>query len=350
MTDEFDEPHVEVKRDRFKRYLLPDPKGGPDIPWTRVTTLARTLTDEYTLNEWKRRQVVIGIGQRSDLAALAAATHKDDRKQLDEIAERAEEVAGSSAGASLGRALHTFSQKLDTSGTLTGPSQYYPYLSRYASALEQRGLGMNPHLIERIVVNPEVRCAGQFDRLLSPITRTGPVKYLVGDLKTAKLDSIQYAWLEISIQLSTYAHATVMWDHGQQKYHAMPPTDLEYAIVMHLPQDLPPDKARCDLYRVDIVKGWECALLAYEVRQRRSASKGYVQLLPAFVPEKVDEVKPEKVDKVKLSTNNAGPDHLERVQTAGSKRELAALWNEGREFGWWTPELTEAGKIRAAQL
>lgn len=415
MADEFDEPHVPVKRDRFKRYLLPDPKTGVEMPWTRATTLARTLTDEYILNEWKRRQVVIGIGQRPDLAALAAATHRDDRARLDEIAERAEEVAGSSAGASLGRALHTFSQKLDGTGKMTGPSQYHPYLSRYAQALEQAGYGINPELIERIVICPEIKVAGQFDRLLVPnypkSSTHVPERLVIGDLKTAKLESIKYAWLEIAIQLATYAHSTLMWDHTAGKYVAMPPVDLGKAIVMHLPQDLPPDKARCDLYEIDIVKGWECALLASQVRERRSASKSYAkpliylskEAIAGALAEKVAEVadpwagkchtviaggkevgcgKPHSgpgkicascavtllpyldgvgevsIDKEaiagawaeKVAEIQAGPSPMERVQACTSKSELAGLWSEGTAAGWWTSELTAAGKARLAEL
>lgn len=364
MTDDFDTPHVEVKRDRYKRYLLPDPKGGPNIPWTRVTTLARTLTDEYTLNEWKRRQVVYGIGQRPDLAALAAAAHRDDRNTLNEIADRAEEVASSSAGANLGRAWHTFSQKLDGTGKLTGPSQYHPYLMAYQGALRAAGFTTVPHLIERIVVCPEVKCAGQFDRLLAPAVslddgRDMPPlpKYVVGDVKTAKLESITYAWLEIAIQLSTYAHATVMWDHENQRYTAMPPTDLATGIVMHIPQDLPPDKARCDLYEIDLVKGWECALLACQVRERRSASKGYARLMNLTirqaVAEKVDEVPlgdPAIALGETLDEHGHPPTPLDRVMACISQAELSALWREGTALGWWTPELTVAGKRLLAKL
>lgn len=394
MGDDFDEPHVEVDRDRFDRYLLPDPRnpGTAAIPWTRATTLARTLTDEYTLNQWRLRQVLIGIGQRSDLAALAAATHPDDRKQLDEIGKRAEEVAGASSGANLGRSLHTFSQRLDSHGKLTGPSQYHPYLAAYARALESAGYATTPDLIERIVINPEIKVAGQFDRLLLP-SRYPEKRHIVGDLKTAKLDSIKYAWLEISIQLATYAHSTHMWDNSAKRWHAMPDTNLEYAIVMHLPQDLPPDKARCDIYRVDIIKGWECALIAHEVRQRRSASKGYVQLLnPQPTAEKVEEV-PLAIDTRECRTvingepvgcgkPHPGPGQicnscaakllpyldgagevsiprgepafpatpLDRVLACKSRAELSALWNEGKSAGWWTPDLTIAGKARLSEI
>lgn len=382
-TDQFEEAHVDVDRDDWGRYKLPDPKGDPrkTLAWTRVTTLARTLTDEYNLNEWRLRQTIYGLGQREDLMALAAATHQEDRKQLDEIAKRAQEVAGTSAGASLGRAIHTFSQRLDGSGRMTGPDQYHPYLRVYAAALERAGFAIMPAMIERIVLQPEVRCAGQFDRLLTfSGTELGtPRVAVVGDLKTAKLDSIQYAWLEISIQLSTYAHATHIWDQGERVWHAMPPVSLERAIVMHLPQDLPPNQARCDIYEVNIVKGWEYALLAKTVRDARSAQKNLKTLkLSCSLADKVDEVRvplepvPLAIDTRECRTMVAGkpfgcgkphngPGQIcdacavllmvniaetpeERVRACRSSGELSELWKTGTAEGWWTPELTRLGK------
>lgn len=364
-TDQFEaaEPFVKVKRDRHGRYLLPEPKdpSGKEIPWTRVTTLARTLSDEYMLNQWRIRQVVYGIGQRPDLAALAHATNPDDKGQLQEIGERAQEVAGASAGASLGRALHTFTQRLD-GGRPSAPPQYLPFLQAYQGALQAVGYAPRPHLMERIVVCPEIPAAGQFDRILLPAQHLGrePVgtRPVIGDLKTAKLDSIQFAWLEIAIQLSVYAHATMMWDHDQERYHAMPDVDLGKALVMHLPQDLPADRARCDIYEIDIVKGWECALLAKQVRAARSAQKSLSRFLqPTALATKVEEIRPDLEcveaigeDGQEYMEYMASVTPLARVLAATSRRELAALWQEGTSNGWWTPELTAVGERRLAEM
>lgn len=450
-TDAFEEPFEPVDRDRFGRYKLPDPKSpeGGKIPWTRATTLARTLSDEFMLNQWRIRQVVSGFGRRPDLAALAAAAHPDDRVTLQSIGDQAQAAAESDKGANLGRALHAFSQRQDLGAPGWAnrvPEQYYPYLKAYQNAMEKSGFGIQPEYIERIVVCPEIKVAGQFDRLLVPANATAG-RLVVGDLKTAKLESITFAWLEIAIQLSVYAHSTVMWHHDQQKYHAMPDVDLQRAIVMHLPQDLPPDQARCDIYEIDISKGWEYALLAHQVRQARSNSKNLARCLhresPAPHPdlprvaEKVDEVRaapatnrpgaktcytiidgkpygcrkahsgpgqicsqcaldlvkpktyetvmreietgagtpPEQVASVsgsvlEMAASLPGVDvtpiveavanaestvrrqetPLDRVQAAGSRDELSALWREGSAAGWWSEELALAGKERLREL
>lgn len=370
MTDAFEEPFVEVDRDRHGRYKLPDPRHieGGVISWTRATTLARTLSDEYMLNQWRIRQVVRGIGQRQDLYALAASTHPDDRNTLQSIGDQAQAAAESDKGANLGRALHAFSQRWDGRGELTGvPDAYHPYIRAYAASMRAAGFEIRPQLIERIVACPEIRTAGQFDRLLLPagVPDSPTRRYVVGDLKTAKLDSITFAWLEIAIQLSVYAHSPVMWNHEKQKYEAMPPVDLEYAIVMHLPQDLPADQARCDIYRVDILRGWEFALLAGKVREARQQMKYLAKALyregPAprpYLPplaEKVEEVRatpaadtpPEQVQSV---ADGVATTPLDRVRAASGREELSALWREGSAAGWWSEELALAGKERLREL
>lgn len=394
MSDAFEEPFVEVDRDRHGRYKLPVP-GHPEsgvIPWTRATTLARTLSDEYMLNQWRIRQVVFGIGQRQDLFALAASAHPDDRNTLQSIGDQAQAAAESDKGANLGRALHAFTQRLDGRGVPDGtPDMYRPYLRAYASAMRAAGFEIQPQLIERIVACPEIRTAGQFDRLLLPsgVPDSPTTRYVVGDLKTAKLDSITFAWLEIAIQLSVYAHSPVMWNHEKQKYEAMPPVDLEYAIVMHLPQDLPPDQARCDIYRVDILKGWEFALLAGRVREARQQMKHLARCLyregpspKPYLPPLAERVLAEKVEEMRATPESktfgvvmreietavgTPPEQVQsvadgvlqmatpvtpfdRVRAASGREELSALWREGSAAGWWSEELALAGKERLREL
>lgn len=343
MTDAFEEPLVLVERDRYGRYKLPDPRAPEAgvIPWTRATTLARTLSDEFSLNQWRVRQTVYGIGKREDLWALAASTHVDDRDTLQDIGDQAQAAAESGKGANLGRAFHSFSQRTDASQDGV-PTSYLPYLRAYQDALSATGFEVRPQYVERVVVCPEIKTAGQFDRLLLP---QGGGRLVVGDLKTAKLDSIKYAWLEISIQLAVYAHATVMWDHGAKRYHAMPDVDLTRAIVMHMPHDLPSDQARCDIYEVDILKGWEHALLAGRVREARTGTKKLatkldVTLAPPEVAVKVEEI----------PAPDAGASPLGRVRAATGRDGLSALWREGVAAGWWTPELTAAGAARLREL
>src|SRR5690606_4192456 len=50
-----------VARDRWGRYLLPDPQTGEIRPFTRTTTLAGTITDTYGIHRWEPRGVARGL-------------------------------------------------------------------------------------------------------------------------------------------------------------------------------------------------------------------------------------------------------------------------------------------------
>jgi len=56
----------DIRMDRFGRYLLVNPLTGKEEPFTRATTIAKTLDDTYYLEQWQLRQVAYGLGQRPD--------------------------------------------------------------------------------------------------------------------------------------------------------------------------------------------------------------------------------------------------------------------------------------------
>ena len=62
-----------IPRDRYGRPIIPPAAGGKPKPYTRVTTLAETLDDRWTLERWKQRQVAIGLMLRRDLLNKVAA-------------------------------------------------------------------------------------------------------------------------------------------------------------------------------------------------------------------------------------------------------------------------------------
>jgi hypothetical protein len=112
MTIEFTYPTVEIPRDRWGRPLIVPIGGGKPVGYTRVSTLAKALDDKTALTKWKQRQVVIGLGARPDLVAVAGAVKNDDRK-LDEIVETAMTAAESERAANIGTALHALSEQVD---------------------------------------------------------------------------------------------------------------------------------------------------------------------------------------------------------------------------------------------
>src|SRR5215472_13629165 len=107
----------EPERDRYGRYILPDPKTGKRRSWTRATTWAQTIADTYALNQWQKRMVALGLAQRPDLLAQVATVLEPDtegqKRKLDRWCQDAEEHAGASQRSNLGTALHSFLEHLD---------------------------------------------------------------------------------------------------------------------------------------------------------------------------------------------------------------------------------------------
>lgn len=283
--------HHKIDRDTWGRYKLPDLDTGQIRAWRRATTLARTMTDEFTLNQWKQRKILEGIVRRQDLFALAAATEPEEFGVLNKIADQAADAAEANAGANNGTALHKFVQRLDLGINTMCPPWLQAYVDAYELGMQQHRLKTRPEYIERIVVNGSVQIAGQFDRIVFDPTDFDRIVFdptdnvlKIADLKTAKLDSIQYAWLEIAIQLSCYAYADKVWDFATQRYIDMaefaPGLDKTTALVLHLPNDVPERQANLIVYEIDLVRGWECAQIALQIHDRRSASKRYARLRP----------------------------------------------------------------------
>lgn len=266
MKDEFDTPEPKVKRDRYGRYMLPDPTTGKEQSWTRVTTFAKTLTDEFGLTLWKERMVAKGIALRPDLSALVAGLDvKADSKQLNKITEQAKEAAGATAAANLGTAIHTFTELADTGRPMDAvPPPYRADVAAYSDALEEAGIRVIPGMVERITCVPEFGTAGTLDRGF--LLADG--RSVIGDVKTGK--DLSYNWLEICVQLSLYQIGVSMWgvfDLSAGTWDdPIYDLDAKTGIVAHIPAG----SGGCTLYEVDLEAGRRFAELALAVRAARS--------------------------------------------------------------------------------
>lgn len=246
-----------VQRDRYGRYLIPDPTTGENRAWTRATTVSSTLSDKFGLQQWAQRMTARGLVLRKDLFALVAACDPDDKKKLNKLVEQAKEAAASSTGANLGTALHSFTEQLDLGQDVHPPAPWDADLNAYKTTLEHAGITIDPAYVENIVTLPAHGVAGTFDRLVDIDSHL-----VVSDLKTGSfLD-----WHEIAIQLALYAHAETIYDPATNTHTPMPAVDQHRALVIHLPAG----QARCELWFVDIAQGWEAAQQALAVREWRT--------------------------------------------------------------------------------
>lgn len=275
-------PHID--RDRFGRYLLPDPETGEKLSWTRATTVASAIKDRYGLEKWAQRNIVWAIGQRPDLYARAAAAFKTDDRTLDEVVEKAEEAAAMDASATMGSAIHQFAEHLDAGRDVAIPEQFKPDLDAYSEALREHGVKIVPGMIERTVGLKYAQVAGTFDRLVSVPGFELP---LIADLKTPtdKKDKrtgelynslLRFSLPDISLQLAIYAHADYLWQGGSTGWAPMPEVDQEKALIIHIPAG----QGECRLYLVDIAAGWSAVQLALDVRKWRKNGKNLATDLP----------------------------------------------------------------------
>lgn len=254
------DPRPEPKRDRYGRYLIPDPETGKERPWTRATTWAKTCSDTFGLTKWELRMTALGLAKRPDLLAqVATVTDPDDRdakKLLDGVCEDAKEAAGSSIRRNLGTALHAMTEHIDAGRDFTVPDAHRADLDAYRAATS--GLKIDPSHIERIVTVPTLGVAGTFDRL---VTHDGQL--MVADLKTGW--DVLYGMGEIAIQLALYANAATIYDAATATHTPMPDVSRERALVFHLPVG----EATCTIYEVDVAAGWEMAQVCGTVRTWR---------------------------------------------------------------------------------
>lgn len=251
---------TEPKRDHWGRYELPHPESGREVKWTRATTWAGSIEDQYNLTKWKQRATAVGVGMRKDLYALASSLKlEEDKKALDELCEKAMDAAQADSRSNLGTALHKMTERVDRGEKFQVPEAYRLDIARYNVLKGQYGIQTRPDYIERIVVLPDLVVAGTPDRI---VRMNGEI--YIADLKTG--EKLDYGWGKICIQLALYAHGAFLWNADTGKYEDMPPVNQEKGIVLHLPVGEP---ERADCYFVDLVAGWEDAQLCGQVRASR---------------------------------------------------------------------------------
>ncbi len=255
-------PPIDVPRDRW---------GRPKIDgtsYTRASTLAKTLEDQSGLINWAGRMTALGMSRNPDLVALAATTAPDDKRGLDQIAERAKERAGSTSGRDTGTSIHAASEMIDCGeDTSHLPADLLRDALAYRDACEREGL--TPVLAETFVVNDRLNAAGSFDRLLYD---DAGETYVIGDLKTGtNLDpeyALRYSGLSWAIQLATYANG-IPWDGDWQDWIEIGADEPSWqrGVIFYIPRG----SGQCHPLWLDLEVGMDAAILAAQVRDIRKA-------------------------------------------------------------------------------
>lgn len=281
VKDPFALDEVGPPRDRWQRPLLVPKGGGERQPFTRMSTLANYLCDDFGLGTWQQRLLAVGMSEREDICAMVAALPAlndakcdrkslskaqreqdvDTKKKLDEYIEMALETAGRNWKANVGTAIHGLIERGDVT---TAPAKIQPDV---ASALDAiRGAGMTVLASETFVANDELQAAGSFDHIIDvPLPGWGPV---IADVKTGSIDG---KGLSFAVQLSGYANAEVYDWHDDSRA----PLESLYeggrlnrknGLLIHVPLGA----GKTTFHRVDLMRGYHAARLATTVRKARA--------------------------------------------------------------------------------
>jgi hypothetical protein len=297
---------------RNGRYALPDPVTGQKRTWTRATTMAETLSDLYSLNRWRIRMMLIGLARFPDLLTelqeidgdgeVGKLDPKIHKNVLNKIGDKAQNLAGAKVPAGWGTRMHGWIERLSRDEIVLSDveDKYRDEVTAWAAAMQEADLSAVAHLIERRVVVPMYGTAGTFDqvcrvhrsrsiRLGNRIIRLNAGDHIIGDVKSGR--DLDYAWGEISIQTSLYAHGArdvgkvARWNPDADTGDEDNPGAWEWedigipaksirtdvAVIMHVPVQRNDGPAECTLYWIDLEEGWKAVQLCEAVRDWRKA-------------------------------------------------------------------------------
>lgn len=244
------------------RYSLPDADGRIVI-WNGATTLAAELDNPYALQQWQLRQTVWGMGQRPDLVAQAAAiASPDDKDVLRQVVRDAQSAAAIDSGANMGKALHMAFERVDRGEPMENlPEMFHADIKARQEKLAFHGITILPEYVERVVRCAIFKVAGRLDR----IGRLSDGSLVIIDDKSER-DPVKYPHAKC-VQLGVYANAGELMDYTRNQLEPMPNVRKDFALVIHSR----PGQGACEIFRVDIARGWAAAYIAVQLREWRKA-------------------------------------------------------------------------------
>lgn len=264
-----------VPRDRWGRPVIMQ-SDGTTMAYTRCTTFVKALEgDASALALWKMRMTALGLNARQDLrmAVATAGDGKtpDSKKALNAIVEQAAEAAAASSAATIGTALHKFTERLDRGEPLgTVPHEFAADLQAYQQVTQV----LEAVQTEQFGVHDELRVAGTWDRLNRHQGRC-----YIGDVKTGRVDDLSIG--KIAMQLSIYSRCKLYDPKTGARIEQAEPVDQDRAIII----ELPAGTGTARLWWVDIAAGWQAVQLASRARKWQAWAKMKTLTEPFEIPQ-----------------------------------------------------------------
>lgn len=315
-----------------------------------VTAVAKMVSDSFALDQWRKRQVAIGMMLEPRLAERVAVD-PDNKETVDAVAEEAMKIAGAHHAADRGTQRHRASELADTGGVLLTDQQRAD-AAAWAATIEHHGITILPEYVEGFAIWPQYGVVGRFDRI--GLLDGRPV---IIDLKSGE-NAVKYPQ-STAAQLALYGRAPLISARASTAGDKTTVTewtetplglDLMNGYVILLGDDMEIG----ELWRIDIAHGWLGAQHALNLVNWRKQHNYGAELAQPVVP--LDEPRAIQVLSGAFEVEGVPVDPmpspalelLHLIDMSASDDALTALWREYRAI--WTDEHTAAARERKAAL
>jgi hypothetical protein len=251
--------------DKLHAYWL----DGKRVPG--MSNYGGQIENQTPLIEWKAREAAKGVAL-DDTLRQSVLLNLDDKAKLSNIVEQALTVSKANRSRDRGSEIHRITEQHDKGRLPVLTPDMQAIIATWEQVLEQHGIEVLTDHVERIVVHPEFKVCGTFDRIARYQGRL-----VVLDLKTGRPTKYRHT---MCVQLALLASAPwITRDgivHGEKvtftEFDPMPEVDQEIGLIVSMPSD---GSEPC-VYELPLADGLRAARLAKEAKEWTSQTVGRV--------------------------------------------------------------------------
>lgn len=239
--------------------------------WPGASNYGGQIENQHNLIMWGKRQAARGVAL-DEQVRQQILLHLDDDAKLDRLAEQALTAAGANRSRDRGSEIHRITEQHDKGLLPVLTPDMVDVVKRWQDVLADHDITLDPDYVERIVVFPEFRVCGTFDRLAWHRGRR-----VVLDLKTGKRSKFMHG---MCVQLALLANAPWIthsgFQHGEKttftQFDEMPEVDLECGLIVSMPSD----GTTPVVYEMPLTAGIHAARIAKAAKAWTSSSVGHM--------------------------------------------------------------------------